>query len=158
MYDILGTLIKEARPDEMALIAYLCEGRLLPAYAGVEIGMGEHLVASAVASAFSSTEQKVKLLFKTTGDLGDAAKRLAGRRPSNITVTQTYRSLLIDCPNLRTRQPSQENRDALGTVVLCLAPRRTLHCALRSGTLETRHRCHNADRVGGTHNARATER
>ena len=31
MYEILGTLIKETRPEEIAVIAYFCEGRLSPA-------------------------------------------------------------------------------------------------------------------------------
>ena len=94
MYEILGMLVKETRPAEMAIVAYLCEGRLLPAYTGLEIGVGERLVVSAIASAFGGTDQEIQRLFKRTGDLGDVAERLARRRTSNLTVTQMYRSLL----------------------------------------------------------------
>jgi DNA ligase-1 len=94
MYEILGTLIKETRPEEIAIIAYFCEGRLLPAYTGVEIGVGERLVASAIAAAFGGTDQQIQRLFKRTGDLGDVAEGLSRKQSSNITVTQTYRSLL----------------------------------------------------------------
>ena len=94
MYDILGTLIKETRPEEISIIAYLCEGRLLPAYTGLEIGVGERLAASAIATAFGRTSQEIQRLFKRTGDLGNTAERLVRKKTSHITVTQTYRSLL----------------------------------------------------------------
>ncbi|HZT34355.1 MAG TPA: hypothetical protein VFA15_00435, partial [Nitrososphaera sp.] len=94
MYDILGTLIQQTRPEEISIIAYLCEGRLLPAYTGVEIGVGEHLVTSAIAKAFGRTSPEIKRLFKRTGDLGNVAERLVGKKTSDLTVTQTYRALL----------------------------------------------------------------
>jgi hypothetical protein len=40
------------------IIAYLCEGRLLPPYTGVETGVGERLVASAIATAFAGQVKK----------------------------------------------------------------------------------------------------
>src|ERR687885_472880 len=40
MYRLLGELFGKAAPEEVAPAAYLCEGRLLPAFEGVETGMG----------------------------------------------------------------------------------------------------------------------
>ncbi|MCI0337719.1 MAG: hypothetical protein L0226_09090 [Acidobacteria bacterium] len=43
MYHLLGELFHRANPDEAAEIAYLCEARLLPPFANLEMGMGERM-------------------------------------------------------------------------------------------------------------------
>ncbi|MCA1849772.1 MAG: DNA ligase, partial [Acidobacteria bacterium] len=49
MYELLGALFEKAGEEEVAPIAYLCEGRLLPAFEGVETGMGERTAALSIA-------------------------------------------------------------------------------------------------------------
>jgi DNA ligase-1 len=95
MYELLGELFSQADPSEAAQIAYLLEARLLPAFKGVEIGMGERMVAAAIAAATGKTQEQVNELFKQAGDLGLVAERLlSGKKSSGLTVSEVYSSLL----------------------------------------------------------------
>jgi DNA ligase-1 len=95
MYELLGQLFARADPEETAELAYLCEGRLLPAFAGVEIGMGERLVARAIAIAAGIEEREVIARYKRLGDLGSVAEDLLkSRRQKGLTVTQAYAAML----------------------------------------------------------------
>ncbi|MBX5478881.1 MAG: ATP-dependent DNA ligase [Pyrinomonas methylaliphatogenes] len=95
MYELLGQLFARADPEETAELAYLCEGRLLPAFAGVEIGMGERLVARAIAIAAGVEEREVTARYKRLGDLGSVAEELLkSRRQRGLTVTQAYAAML----------------------------------------------------------------
>jgi DNA ligase-1 len=95
MYRLLGQLFNQANPDEMAKIAYLCEARLLPSFAGLEVGLGERMVASAIAMAADKTPQKINALYKQLGDLGlVACNLLPPKRRSTLTVSEVYSALL----------------------------------------------------------------
>lgn len=94
MYDLLGELFARATPEETAELAYLCEGRLLPAFTGVEIGMGERLVARAIAFAAEVGEQEVTARYKKLGDLGAVAEELLPARRSALEIADAYRRLL----------------------------------------------------------------
>jgi DNA ligase-1 len=95
MYQLLSELFNQANPDEVAEIAYLCEARLLPSFAGLELGMGERMVASAIAIATDKTPQKVNTLYKQLGDLGLVAHNLLPpKRRSTLTVSEVYSALL----------------------------------------------------------------
>jgi len=52
-YAVLGDVFKRASTSEISAIAYLCEGRVVPAFAGLEIGMGEQMLVRAIAAASS---------------------------------------------------------------------------------------------------------
>jgi DNA ligase-1 len=95
MYQSLGELFGQAAAEEVAPIAYLCEGRLLPAFDGVETGMGERTVTIALAAA--TTRRSVEDVTAASGRLGDlglVAEELLPRRRSQLTVTNVYQSLL----------------------------------------------------------------
>ncbi len=95
MYRLLGELFKKASAEEMAEIAYMCEALLLPAFTGVEIGMGERLVAAAIAAATGKTQEQINKAYKKTGDLGTVAQNLLPQKMrSSLTVSQAYSSLL----------------------------------------------------------------
>jgi DNA ligase-1 len=64
MCEIPGTFVNDASPEETAIIAYLCEGRLEPSYADVEIGVGERMVMSAIAQASRVSSREVEKLFR----------------------------------------------------------------------------------------------
>lgn len=49
MYELLGGLFDRAEDEEVAPASYLLEGRLLPAFEGVETGVGERNAALALA-------------------------------------------------------------------------------------------------------------
>jgi DNA ligase-1 len=95
MYNLLGELFSHAGKDEVSEIAYLLEARLGPPFAAVNIGMGERMVAAAVAAATKESERKVSKLYKELGDLGLVAQRLTPKnRRGKLTVSEVYSSLL----------------------------------------------------------------
>jgi DNA ligase 1 len=95
MYGLLGELLSKAGEEEVAEIAYLLEARLGPPFAAVNIGMGERMVAAAVAAATKESERKVSKLYKELGDLGLVARRLTPKnRRGKLTVSEVYSSLL----------------------------------------------------------------
>jgi DNA ligase-1 len=95
MYELLGTLFEAADEEEVALLAYLLEGRLLPAFEGVETGMGERTVALSIAAATKYTLEEVATASNRLGDLGLVAEELIPRskRPK-LSLTAVYQALL----------------------------------------------------------------
>jgi DNA ligase-1 len=95
MYELLGTLFDKADVDELAPIAYLTEGRLLPAFEGVETGMGERTAAISLAAATRGSIEDVTEASGRLGDLGLVAEELIPRskRP-RLTLTDVYQGLL----------------------------------------------------------------
>jgi DNA ligase 1 len=95
LYKLLGELFSRAGEDEVAEIAYLLEARLGPPFAAVNIGMGERMVAAAVAAATKKAEAAVTKLYKELGDLGLVAQSLTPKnRRGKLTVSEVYSSLL----------------------------------------------------------------
>jgi DNA ligase-1 len=95
MYELLGELFRKADEAEVGQLAYLCQAQLLPAFEGVEMGMGERLVASAIAASAKKNQADVFKLYKKTGDLGLVAESLLPeKKRSALTVSKAYSSLL----------------------------------------------------------------
>ncbi|MEJ7709575.1 MAG: hypothetical protein WKF84_06880 [Pyrinomonadaceae bacterium] len=95
MYVLLADLFKEASPEEVAPLAYLCEGQLLPAFEGLETGMGERFVASAIASAVNLSEEQIAKLSIKSGDLGLVAEEVTpSDRRSQLMLLNVYEQLL----------------------------------------------------------------
>lgn len=95
MYDLPGELFSKANAAEIADIAYLLEARLGPAFAGVQIGMGERMVASAIREATRKSQQQINKLYKKRGDLGLVAQALLPKkRESRLTVSKVHSALL----------------------------------------------------------------
>lgn len=95
MYELLGALFDKADADEIAPIAYLTEGRLLPAFEGVETGMGERTAAISLATATKCSVEDVTAASSRLGDLGLVAEELIPRskRP-RLSLTDVYQGLL----------------------------------------------------------------
>ena len=87
---ILSGVYATSAPDELGPITYLIQGRLAPFFEPVEIGLGERLLMSAVATAYDVPKDNVVKLNRQTGDLGLTAERLAhplrGESPSVLDV------------------------------------------------------------------------
>jgi DNA ligase-1 len=95
MYELLGALFERADEEEVALLAYLLEGRLLPAFEGVETGMGERTVALSIAAATKLSPEEVATASNRLGDLGLVAEELipCSKRPK-LSLTAVYQALL----------------------------------------------------------------
>ncbi len=95
MYRLLGELFEKANTEETAQLAYLCEGRLLPAFAGVETGMGERTITAAIMSATKRSDAEVALASQQLGDLGLVVESfLPKTKRSRLTVSDVYEALL----------------------------------------------------------------
>jgi DNA ligase-1 len=95
MYELLGALFEKADEAEIAPVAYLCEGRLLPAFEGVETGIGERNAALSIAAATKCSVEDVAGASSRLGDLGLVAEELIPRskRPK-LSLTEVYQGLL----------------------------------------------------------------
>ncbi|HEX2681273.1 MAG TPA: ATP-dependent DNA ligase [Candidatus Dormibacteraeota bacterium] len=86
----LAELFAKTSADEIQPVTYLIQGRLVPFFEPVEIGMGEKLVIAAIAQASDRPSPEVLELFNRSGDLGLVAESLATRSgkaaPSIIQV------------------------------------------------------------------------
>jgi DNA ligase-1 len=75
----LAELYQKSSPDEIQPLTYLIQGRLVPFFEPVEIGLGEKLVIAAIAQAFATPSDEVARVFGRLGDLGLVAATLAGQ-------------------------------------------------------------------------------
>jgi DNA ligase-1 len=89
---ILSDVYRAASTDELEPITYLIQGRLAPFFEPVEIGLGERLLITAVATAYGTPKEEVTKLNRQVGDLGMTAQRLAPashrKSPSVVEVHQ----------------------------------------------------------------------
>ncbi len=89
---ILSDVYQACSVDELEPITYLIQGRLAPFFEPIEIGLGERLLISAIAGAYSVPKEEVTKLNRQAGDLGVTAQRLAPathrKSPSVIEVHQ----------------------------------------------------------------------
>jgi len=91
----LAELYTKTSPDEIQPLTYLIQGRLVPFFEPVEIGLGEKLVVAAIAQAFGTPLDHVAKLFGRLGDLGLVAAQLAGHGSSSaLPVTEVHARLM----------------------------------------------------------------
>ena len=74
---IMSEVYRASSVDELGPITYLIQGRLAPFFEPVEIGLGERLLMTAIAGAYSVPKEEVTKLNRQTGDLGVTVQRLA---------------------------------------------------------------------------------
>jgi len=122
MYRLLGELFLRAGGPEARQIAYLLEGRLLPAFEGVETGMGERTIAAAIASASERPPEDVALVSGELGDLGLAAESLIpGPGRSRLAVSDVYESLL-SLARTGGKGSSESKREQLAALLRSATP------------------------------------
>ena len=89
---ILAEAYKACSVEEIEPITYLIQGRLAPFFEPVEMGLGERLLMSAIATAYGTSKEHVTKTYKQTGDLGLTAMSLGPKTrddtPSVIEVHQ----------------------------------------------------------------------
>ncbi|HEY3260724.1 MAG TPA: ATP-dependent DNA ligase [Pseudonocardiaceae bacterium] len=91
LIDRMAALLAQTPADLLPTVAYLCQGQIAPAFAGVDLGLAEKLAARALAEAAGATGEHVREVLRDTGDLGLTAQRLlggaaAGQRPAALEV------------------------------------------------------------------------
>jgi DNA ligase-1 len=97
LIDRLARLVSETPTDLLPTVALLCQGKIAPDFAGVEIGLAERLAARSVALAAGVTGEAVLASAREVGDLGLAAEKLlaakAPSRPANLEVRVVFDTL-----------------------------------------------------------------
>jgi len=91
----LAELYTKSSPDEIQPLTYLIQGRLVPFFEPVEIGLGEKLVMAAIAQAFATPPEEVAKLFGRLGDLGLVAAQLSAHGSTTaVRVTEVHAKLM----------------------------------------------------------------
>ena len=90
--ETLSKLFAAATPDEMQIIPYLLQGRVVPAYEGTEFGVAEKSVIKAAALALQMDPKEVTRAVLHHGDLGTTIESLRESFTSfeqkDLTVTE----------------------------------------------------------------------
>src|SRR5438270_4697731 len=92
----LAELYSKASADEIQPMTYLIQGRLVPFFEPVEIGLGEKLVMAAIAQAFGRPVDEVAKLFGQIGDLGMVAAKLSAHGSSAALPVAEVHARLMD--------------------------------------------------------------
>ncbi len=71
---ILAELFKKLSPDEIEKVVYLLQGRVRPAYEGIDFGMAERTMIKAAVSALNIEKSFFEKEFKKIGDLGETVE------------------------------------------------------------------------------------
>ena len=91
----LAELYLKSSPVEIQPLTYLIQGRLVPFFEPVEIGLGEKLVIAAIGQAFATPTDEVAKLFGRLGDLGLVAAKLSAHGSSaELPVSEMHARLL----------------------------------------------------------------
>ena len=91
---LLAEIYQKSSADEIQPISYLIQGRLVPFFEPVEIGLGERLVIASIAQAFVRPPEEVAKLFGRAGDLGLVAQQISGHQAgSSLTVNEVHARL-----------------------------------------------------------------
>lgn len=94
LYKLIVEVLERANTAELPKIACLFEARLAPAFVGIQMEMGERLVAESVAIAANKTVRQINRAYKLVGDLGLVADKLLPPKSSRLTVSQAHENLL----------------------------------------------------------------
>lgn len=89
MYELLAGLFDRADDEDIAPASYLLEGRRLPAFEGVETGMGERTTALALANATKCSVEDIAEASSRLGDLGLVAEELIPGRSARSFCSLT---------------------------------------------------------------------
>ncbi len=93
MTRILGELFQAADARDIAPIVYLTQERLAPNFEAIEFGMGEALIAQAVAQATDTPLADVKKLYKEKGDYGIVVEELSKAKSKKLDVAEVFEKL-----------------------------------------------------------------
>src|SRR5690242_10448254 len=81
LVELIAQMLRRAGGEERVPLVYLLQGQLCPPYEGVEIGVGEKLLARVLADAYTTRDAVISQRLRRTGDLGLVAASLAPDAP-----------------------------------------------------------------------------
>ncbi len=87
MTDVLAALFARTGKDEIDKLVYIVQGIIAPPYEGLDLGVGEKFAIEAIASAAGYSKSQVEANYKKSGDLGDTAEELIGKKRQTALFT-----------------------------------------------------------------------
>ena len=85
--DILRQLVLKAG-DDLPELAYLLQGKIMPDYFGIELGIADKLIIKALSHVSGQSEEEIEKDYSKTGDLGQVAY--------NVTVNKSQKALFSE--------------------------------------------------------------
>lgn len=92
MYDILAEIFCKAAASDMKPIVYMSQGRLGPAFDGMEVGMSDKLLVRTLSDVSGRPTAAVQEIFEDTGDIGITAARLC-EGSEGLSVAEVFAEL-----------------------------------------------------------------
>ena len=84
-------------PNDLLASMYLCVNKIAPAFKGMELGIGDSMLISAIAEVSGTSKKYIQDELKEHGDLGDIAHAYIGKskkgffsKPKPLTVIQIF--------------------------------------------------------------------
>lgn len=91
---ILADLFSKLTPDEIEKVVYLLQGRVRPAYEGIDFGMAEKMIIKASILALNIDKSYFDKEFKKIGDLGQTVeyfkKQYLSFEEKEMTINEVY--------------------------------------------------------------------
>ncbi|RLJ00814.1 MAG: DNA ligase, partial [Candidatus Aenigmatarchaeota archaeon] len=75
--DIVAELFREAKKEDLEILALAVMGQVFPEYSEQEIGIASKLMRKVIASAYGVSEEEVLKHYRDSGDLGLTAEHFA---------------------------------------------------------------------------------
>ncbi|MEK7551213.1 MAG: ATP-dependent DNA ligase [Patescibacteria group bacterium] len=117
LIEILSDLFKSTPASEIDKIAYLIQGRLVPFFVPLEMGMAEKTVAKAIAQAYSVSTEDVTKEFNTLGDMGLSAYKFAkNSKGSDISVNEIHK-ILTEIANTKGEGTVEKRQKLLASLL-----------------------------------------
>ena len=87
--DYLVSLIDNTPATIIEKVIYLIQGKLRPDYEGIELGIAEKMIIRALSRALSVDISSIEEVYRQTGDLGDAARKIMSSKENKVTTRFT---------------------------------------------------------------------
>ncbi len=100
MTDYLVELFNKTPDNVVDKVVYLIQGKVLPDYEGVELGLAEKLTIKAIALSSGISEKKLEEMYQKLGDLGSVAEEAIKNKKQvslfreKLTVEKVYDNFL----------------------------------------------------------------
>ncbi|MFH0884229.1 MAG: ATP-dependent DNA ligase [Candidatus Micrarchaeota archaeon] len=112
MTDVLSELFKRTDGKEIDKLVYIIQGIVAPPYEGIDLGVGERFALAAIASASGYSAGEVEKDYKKSGDLGDTAEKLLGKKKQTaLSTTEMGVSYVYDAMLRLAKASGQGSQD-----------------------------------------------
>ncbi len=84
---LISEFLKQANKEDLEIVMLLLQGRVFPEYDENKIGVASKLVSKAIVLASGRSSATIEQTWKKTGDLGDTAEQLIGKKKQATLAT-----------------------------------------------------------------------